>query len=137
VLRVLELRRHQRLLVGRVPVLGFHHVQLAMPAGREDEAVSFYAGVLGLDEVPKPPDLVGRGGAWFRSGSVELHLGVEEGFVPATKAHPALLVDDLAAMEGRLRAAGVEPVADVGLEGHRRVYVSDPFGNRLELIERG
>lgn len=133
---MLELRRHQRLLVGRVPILGFHHVQLAMPAGRENEAVSFYAGVLGLEEVSKPRELAGRGGAWFRSGAVELHLGVEEGFVPARKAHPALLVDDLAAMEERLRTAGAKLVADVELEGHRRVYVSDPFGNRLELIER-
>jgi catechol 2,3-dioxygenase-like lactoylglutathione lyase family enzyme len=119
-----------------VPILGFHHVQVAMPAGREDDAVAFYAGVLGLEEVPKTGELAGRGGAWFRSGSVELHLGVEEGFVPARKAHPALLVDDLAALEERLRGAGVEPIPDVELEGHRRVYVSDPFGNRLELIER-
>jgi catechol 2,3-dioxygenase-like lactoylglutathione lyase family enzyme len=119
-----------------VRFLGFHHVQLAMPSGREAEAVAFYGGVLGLNEVPKPQELAGRGGRWFRSGAVEVHLGVEEPFVQARKAHPALLVDDLAGLEGRLRAAGVEPVADVELEGHRRVHVSDPFGNRLELIER-
>ena len=107
-----------------------------MPAGREDDAVAFYAGVLGLEEVPKPAKLSGRGGRWFRSGGVELHLGVDDAFVPARKAHPALLVDDLARLEERLRAAGVDPVGDVELEGHRRVYVSDPFGNRLELIEQ-
>ena len=107
-----------------------------MPEGREDDAVAFYAGVLGLDEVPKPGELAGRGGRWFRSGGVELHIGVEDDFVPARKAHPALLVDDLAGLESRLRAAGVKPVTEVELEGHRRVYVSDPFGNRLELIER-
>ena len=116
--------------------LGFHHVQVAMPEGREDEAVGFYAAVLGLEEFPKPPELAGRGGRWFRSGPVEVHLGVEERFAPATKAHPALLVDDLAALEERLRAAGIDAAADVELEGHRRVYVHDPFGNRLELIER-
>jgi catechol 2,3-dioxygenase-like lactoylglutathione lyase family enzyme len=119
-----------------VRFLGFHHVQLAMPSEREAEAVAFYAGALGLDEVPKPEEMAGRGGRWFRSGAVEIHLGVEDPFVPARKAHPALLVDDLAELEGRLRAAGVEPVADVELQGHRRVHVSDPFGNRLELIER-
>lgn len=107
-----------------------------MPVGREEEAVAFYAGVLGLEVVPKPDGLVGRGGRWFRSGPVELHLGVEDPFVPARKAHPALLVEDLAGLERRLRAAGVEPVADVELEGYRRVYLADPFGNRLELIER-
>jgi catechol 2,3-dioxygenase-like lactoylglutathione lyase family enzyme len=119
-----------------VTFLGFHHVQLAMPEGREDDAVGFYAGILGLEEIPKPPALAGRGGAWFRSGGVEVHLGVEEGFVPARKAHPAFLVDDLAGLEERLRGSGMEPAADVELEGHRRVHVSDPFGNRLELIER-
>jgi catechol 2,3-dioxygenase-like lactoylglutathione lyase family enzyme len=119
-----------------VTFLGFHHVQLAMPEGGEDEAVAFYAGVLGLEEVPKPAELAGRGGRWFRSGQVELHLGVDGGFVPAGKAHPALLVGDLAALEERLREAGVEAAGDIPLEGHRRVYVQDPFGNRLELIER-
>jgi catechol 2,3-dioxygenase-like lactoylglutathione lyase family enzyme len=136
VLRVLELRRHQRLLVGSVGFLGFHHVQLTMPAGREVDADAFYAGVLGLEPVPKPEELAGRGGRWYRSGPVELHLGVEEPFAPARKAHPALLVDDLTGLEARLRTAGVEPVPDVELEGHRRCYVADPFGNRLELIER-
>ncbi len=118
--------------------LGFHHVQVAMPEGREEDAVAFYGGVLGMDEIPKPPELLQRGGRWFRSDPVEIHLGVEERFAPARKAHPALLVDDLAAVEERLRAAGLglELVADVELERHRRVFVSDPFGNRLELIER-
>jgi catechol 2,3-dioxygenase-like lactoylglutathione lyase family enzyme len=119
-----------------VRFIGFHHVQLVMPSGREAQAVAFYAGVLGLDEVAKPEELAGRGGRWFRSGAVEIHLRVEEPFVPARQAHPALLVDDLGELERRLRAAGVETVADVELEGHRRVHVSDPFGNRLELIER-
>jgi catechol 2,3-dioxygenase-like lactoylglutathione lyase family enzyme len=119
-----------------VTFLGFHHVQLAMPAGGEAEARAFYAGVLGFEEVPKPPHLAGRGGCWFRSGSVELHLGVEEPFAPARKAHPAFLVDDLEDLRPRLQAAGVEPVVDTQLAGDDRFYAHDPFGNRLEFIAR-
>jgi catechol 2,3-dioxygenase-like lactoylglutathione lyase family enzyme len=115
--------------------LGFHHVQLAMPPGREPDAVAFYRDILGFEEVAKPEHLADRGGCWFRAGPVELHLGVEGTFRPAYKAHPALLVDDLDAVGSRLRGAGVEPMADKELEGHRRFYVADPFGNRLELIE--
>jgi catechol 2,3-dioxygenase-like lactoylglutathione lyase family enzyme len=115
-------------------ILGFHHVQLAMPAGGEDDARRFYGGILGLDEVPKPPGLASRGGCWFRGGDVEIHLGVEEGFRPARKAHPALLVDDLDAMRDRLSAAGHEIILDGELQGHRRFYTADPFGNRIELI---
>ena len=115
--------------------LGFHHVQLVMPPGREAEAVRFYGDVLGFDQVPKPPNLITRGGCWFRSGQVEIHLGVEEPFTPARKAHPAFLVEDLGVVERRLVAAGVAPALDEQLEGHRRLYVSDPFGNRLELVE--
>lgn len=106
-----------------------------MPPGQDEEAVGFYRDVLGLEEVPKPKHLASRGGCWFRGGKVELHLGVEDPFAPARKAHPALLVDDLDALERRLREAGVAVVRDADLEGYRRVYVADPFGNRLELIE--
>jgi dUTP pyrophosphatase len=117
---------------------GFHHVQLAMPRAREDEARAFYGGVLGLTEIPKPEQLAGRGGCWFRSddGSVEMHMGVEDDFRPARKAHPALLVEDLDAVRARLEEAGVEVVDDEQLHGHIRFYAADPFGNRLELIER-
>jgi catechol 2,3-dioxygenase-like lactoylglutathione lyase family enzyme len=106
-----------------------------MPPGREADAVRFYGDVLGLERVPKPENLAARGGCWFRSGRVELHLGVEEPFTPARKAHPALLVEDLDEVERRLVAAGVTLFPDEQLEGHRRIYVSDPFGNRLELVE--
>jgi catechol 2,3-dioxygenase-like lactoylglutathione lyase family enzyme len=119
-----------------VAFLGFHHVQLAMPPGGEAEAVIFYRDVLGFEEVDKPPDLAARGGCWFRSGGVELHLGVEDPFTPARKAHPALLVDHLEPVQRRLAISGVEPVLDTQLQGHRRFYVTDPFANRLELIER-
>jgi catechol 2,3-dioxygenase-like lactoylglutathione lyase family enzyme len=114
-------------------VLGFHHVQLAMPAGREDDARRFYGEILGLDEVQKPPALAARGGCWFRGADVEIHLGVDEGFRPARKAHPALLVDDLDAMHDRLATAGHETIQDAQ-DGLRRFYTADPFGNRIELI---
>lgn len=116
-------------------VLSLHHVQLAMPAGEEDRARAFYGGVLGLTEEPKPANLAARGGVWFESGSLRLHLGVEADFRPARKAHPALLVVGLAALAERCRAAGFPPVTDEPLPGFDRVYVFDPFGNRLELLE--
>jgi catechol 2,3-dioxygenase-like lactoylglutathione lyase family enzyme len=117
-----------------VTFLGFHHVQLAMPAGGESEAAAFFGEVLGFEQIAKPSDLAQRGGCWFRSGSVELHLGVEEPFVPARKAHPALLVEDLKDFRHRLQAAGVELIEDTQLAGHQRFYAHDPFGNRLEFI---
>jgi catechol 2,3-dioxygenase-like lactoylglutathione lyase family enzyme len=116
-------------------VLGLHHVQLAAPAGAEPELRAFYGGVLGMAEVPKPPGLAGRGGVWFRSGRAELHLGVEADFRPARKAHPGLLVDDLDALAGRLDAAGCPVTWDDLFPGHRRCYLTDPVGNRLELLE--
>ncbi len=116
-------------------IIGFDHVQLAMPAGDEDKARAFYFGLLGIPEVPKPAALAQRGGVWFQHGQVKVHLGVEGDFRPARKAHPALLVRDLAALVQRLRDAGVRVVDDDALPGYDRVYVSDPFGNRLELME--
>ena len=116
-------------------VHGIHHVQLAMPKGREDEARRFYAGALGLPEQPKPPNLAARGGCWFGTEGIVLHLGVEDGFRPARKAHPALLVEDLPALVRQLDDAGIEVVGDEPLPGYDRVYVADPFGNRIELLE--
>jgi catechol 2,3-dioxygenase-like lactoylglutathione lyase family enzyme len=118
------------------PVIhGIDHVQLAMPPGREDDARAFYGGLLGMEEVAKPPVLAARGGVWFRAGEAQVHLGVEADFRPARKAHPALLVRGLRDFASRLRAAGVAVVDDEALPGYERVYVSDPFGNRLELLE--
>lgn len=111
------------------------HVQLAMPAGREAEAVAFYQGLLGIPEVPKPAQLAVRGGCWFEDGAVKVHLGVGDGFRLARKAHPALLVDDLAGLMAELRAAGATVVDDELLDGCDRAYVDDPFGNRIELLE--
>ena len=116
-------------------VIGIDHVQLAMPAGREDEARAFYARLLGIPEIPKPPELARRGGAWFENGAVKVHLGVEGDFRPARKAHPALLVQDLPGLVLRLRAAGAAVVDDEPLPGYDRVFTADPFGNRLELME--
>lgn len=116
-------------------ITGIDHVQLAMPAGREALARAFYAGLLGLPEVPKPPLLAARGGCWFESDRVKLHLGVEADFRPARKAHPALLVDDLEALAALLQAAGHGFTPDDEQDGTRRGYADDPFGNRIELIQ--
>lgn len=119
-----------------MPVIGIEHVQLAMPAGEEDRARAFYTGVLGIPEQPKPPHLAKRGGAWFEGAGVKVHLGVEPEFRPARKAHPALLVSGLDELVGALREAGYEIKHDEPLEGFHRVYVNDPFGNRIELMEQ-
>ncbi len=116
-------------------IVGVHHVQLIMPAGREGVARAFYGELLGMREVPKPPALAARGGVWFRSGSAELHVGVEDPCRPPAKAHPGLLVDDLDAALRRLAAGRVSATPDALLPGFRRAYVRDPFGNRLELLE--
>lgn len=116
-------------------ILALDHVQLAMPPGEEERARAFYRDVLGLTEVLKPPQLAGRGGVWFQGGSLKLHLGVEEPFQPARKAHPALLVEGLDELVQRLKAAGHSLTADVSLEGYRRLHTADPFGNRIELLE--
>jgi catechol 2,3-dioxygenase-like lactoylglutathione lyase family enzyme len=106
-----------------------------MPAGREEEATAFYAGLLGIPRVPKPAHLVSRGGCWFVSGELQLHLGVDPDFRPARKAHPALIVDDLSHLVRALGEAGIAVREDEPLSGFDRVYVDDPFGNRIELME--
>jgi catechol 2,3-dioxygenase-like lactoylglutathione lyase family enzyme len=111
------------------------HVQLAMPAGEEARARTFYVVVLGMVEVAKPAELAKRGGCWFGSGSVQLHLGVEDEFRPARKAHPALRCREYDSLISRLRQAGVEVRDDAGILGVRRCHISDPFGNRIELID--
>ncbi|MHA3913980.1 VOC family protein [Halovulum sp. GXIMD14793] len=113
-----------------------HHVQLAMPPGGEDRARAFYIGLLGLPEVAKPPELAKRGGCWFESGELRLHIGVQtDGFQPATKAHPGLMFEDLTPLEVRFREAGTPMTFDAGYPCFRRAYVSDPFGNRIELMQ--
>ncbi len=110
------------------------HVQVAIPKGAENRAREFYEGLLGLPELAKPPELAKRGGCWFESETVKVHCGVEQPFVPARKAHTAFLVDDVAMLAERARAAGYEVIDDDELEGHERIYIHDPFGNRLEFL---
>jgi len=116
-------------------IKALHHVQLAMPSGREDDARAFYEKVLGIPEVPKPHNLASRGGCWFERGPLKIHLGVEQDFRPARKAHPALLVEDLATLKAAIAAAGYVLKSDEPLDGFDRIYVDDPFGNRIELLE--
>ena len=106
-----------------------------MPEGCEDAARGFYRDLLGLPEVAKPDSLAGRGGVWFERDGLRIHLGVEADFRPARKAHPAFMVDDLTSLVETLRGAGLEPTAGVALDGFDRVYVHDPIGNRLELMQ--
>jgi catechol 2,3-dioxygenase-like lactoylglutathione lyase family enzyme len=123
--------RHNR----PVPVRALDHVQLAMPPGEEARATAFYETLLGIARVAKPDHLAGRGGCWFESGAVKIHLGVDADFRPARKAHPALIVDGLDRLVETLSGAGVAVEAAEELEGRRHVYLDDPFGNRVELIE--
>ena len=116
-------------------VYAIDHVQLAMPPHQEEQARAFYREVLGLAETPKPANLAQRGGVWFGQGSLKIHLGVDHDFRPAKKAHPALLVSGLEALIQRCEQAGFPVVTDEPLEGYHRVYVADPFGNRIELME--
>ena len=115
-------------------IVRLDHVQLTMPPGREEEAEAFYAGLLGLERVPKPESLAARGGCWFARGETAVHLGVEEDFRPARKAHPAFVVRDLPALEAALGVAGVHVRPNLDREPGQGAYVDDPFGNRLELI---
>lgn len=114
-------------------VIGIDHVQVAAPAGCEEAARAFYGAALGMEELPKPEAIRGRGGCWFRAGAQELHVGVEEPFAPARKAHPGLVASDLDAIRSRLREAGLEYDDDAKITGVDRLLVFDPFGNRLEL----
>jgi catechol 2,3-dioxygenase-like lactoylglutathione lyase family enzyme len=118
-----------------MPILSIEHVQLAMPPGGEPRARIFYRDLLGIPEIPKPPELAKRGGCWFERAALKIHLGVEADFKPARKAHPALLVSELEPLINRLRAAGCFTREDEPLPGYQRIYVDDPFGNRIELME--
>jgi len=117
-------------------VIRLDHVQLAMPPGCEADAVDFYEGFLGLPHVAKPAHLAARGGCWFERGDLKVHLGVEKDFRAAAKAHPAFVVDDVRALAEAARAAGYTVIDDLPLDGYDRVYVYDPFGNRIELMQR-
>jgi catechol 2,3-dioxygenase-like lactoylglutathione lyase family enzyme len=120
----------------RMHITRLDHIQLAMPKGEEEKARAFYEGLLGIPEEPKPSNLAVRGGCWFERGSLKIHLGIDPEFVPARKAHPAFIVMELAKLIETLTAAGVSVVDDEPLIGYARCYISDPFGNRIELMEQ-
>ncbi len=122
-------------LQSTVPFIAIDHVQLAMPPGSGARARDFYSGLLGMKEVAKPAVLAKRGGCWFESGKVQIHLGVEADFRPARKAHPALQCSEYASMLQRLRKAGIEVTEPDDIPGVRRCHIHDPFGNRIELTE--
>jgi catechol 2,3-dioxygenase-like lactoylglutathione lyase family enzyme len=118
-------------------IAGLDHVQLAMPPGGEEAARAFYSRVLGMNEIPKPEQLRAAGGVWFEASGVMLHLGVEDPFAPARKAHAALLVEDLEQLGERLGEARAPFAMDDRVPGRDRAYTEDPFGNRIELIADG
>jgi catechol 2,3-dioxygenase-like lactoylglutathione lyase family enzyme len=113
---------------------GFHHVQLSVPPEAEEACRQFWGVILGLTELAKPPVLAARGGCWFRGGGIEVHLGVEEGFRPAAKAHPGILIRNLDALAVRLERHDVHVEWDANFPGMRRFYANDPFGNRIEFL---
>ena len=115
--------------------MSLHHVQVSGPEGCEDRMRAFYAGVLGMTEIDKPEPLRARGGAWFRAGAAEIHVGIEEGFTPARKAHPGLAVADVDALAARVSESGAPVTWDENIPGLRRFHTSDPVGNRLEFLD--
>lgn len=114
--------------------VGMHHVQIAIPAGGEEAAIRFCGELVGLEQIAKPANLVKRGGVWFATATLQVHVGVDKAFVPAKKAHVALEVSDLEALRTRLQQAGVVIVEGEPLERFDRICVSDPFGNRVECL---
>jgi catechol 2,3-dioxygenase-like lactoylglutathione lyase family enzyme len=111
------------------------HIQLAAPKGCENQARGFFIDILGFEEMEKPTELKKRGGVWFRNGNIQIHIGVEEPFAPAKKAHPAFEVENIEALKKHLIASGVEVIEDDNLPGANRFYTADPFGNRIEVLE--
>jgi catechol 2,3-dioxygenase-like lactoylglutathione lyase family enzyme len=119
-----------------MPILNLDHVQVAIPVGGENRARDFYGGVLGFTEIDKPASMAGRNSIWFAAGPVNLHLGIEPEFHAAKRAHPAFVVNDLDEILTACERAGLTTRPDTSFNGFRRVHVFDPFGNRLELMQR-
>jgi catechol 2,3-dioxygenase-like lactoylglutathione lyase family enzyme len=119
-----------------MPILSLDHVQIAIPVASEDRARAFYSGILGFTEIEKPPQMAERKSIWFVAGAVNLHLGIEPDFHPAKRAHPAFVVHGLDAILAACARAGLTTKPDTSFNGFRRIHVFDPFGNRLELMER-
>ena len=118
-------------------IISIDHVQIALPAGGEQSARTFYTDVLGFIEIPKPAELAKRGGLWFQCENFQLHLGIDANFQPAHKAHPAFIVDDLNSFIAKAESAGFQiDTSQPALDGFKRAHVFDPFENRIELMER-
>jgi len=115
--------------------LRLDHIQLTMPEGKEAQARAFWGGLLGLAEIKKPKSLKARGGCWFQLDGAELHIGVEEPFFPAQKAHPCFVITNLASLRALLSGADFPVAEDAPITGRQRFFSKDPFGNRLEFIE--
>jgi catechol 2,3-dioxygenase-like lactoylglutathione lyase family enzyme len=116
-------------------IVDLHHIQIAIPKNQEETARAFYGGILGFSEVVKPVELGGRGGVWFEAQHVRLHLGVEDPFTPAKKAHPGFRVNSLKNAISYLETRGIAYRTDIDLPDFKRIYIDDPYGNRIELLE--
>jgi predicted enzyme related to lactoylglutathione lyase len=119
-----------------VSILSLDHIQIAIPVGSEARARAFYSGILGFTGIAKPAEMAERESIWFVAGAVNLHLGLEPDFIPARRAHPAFVVDGLDAILSACDRAGITTKPATSFNGFRRVHVTDPFGNRLELMEK-
>ena len=116
-------------------IVDLHHIQIAIPKDNEETARAFYGDILGFSEVVKPSELRGRGGLWFSTQNIQLHLGVEDPFKPAKKAHPGFRVNSLKSTILHLETKGIAYRTDVDLPNIKRIYIDDPYGNRIELLE--
>ncbi len=114
---------------------GLHHINLTVPVGSEEQCRNFWGTILGMVELEKPPVLAARGGCWFRGDGLEVHLGVGKDFSPIRKAHPGILVSDLASFAEHLQVHDVPVTWDDDFPGFHRFYSEDPFGNRLEFLQ--
>lgn len=122
--------------MSKMSILSIEHVQIAIPIASEQRARAFYSGILGFEEIAKPPKMAGRNSLWFVAGNVNLHLGIEVDFHPAKRAHPAFIVDGLDAILAACERHGITVKPDTSFQRFRRFHVFDPFGNRLELMEQ-
>ncbi len=133
---MLELESESRHRAGMEFALALDHVQIAIPVGGEEQARAFFGGLLGLTELSKPADMAARGGCWFLLGDRQLHIGADKDFRPAKKAHVALTTDALDLLRGRMEAAGHRTMDDSPIDGRYRFFTEDPFGNRIEFMDR-
>ncbi|KMY51583.1 VOC family protein [Peribacillus loiseleuriae] len=115
---------------------GIHHVQLAAPPGSEEVARKFFVGILGFEEIEQPEPMKIRGGVWFGFGNYHLHIGIEEPFSPAKKAHPAFEVKNIEALKIHLAENNISFIVDTDYPGVNRIYIEDPWGNRVEILEK-